>query len=72
MRKRNFTKQVGLIISEETYSQIIHETDKKELTISEWIREAIQNNLNRGKDRTITPAKHLDNSLTFEGKEKTK
>jgi len=41
MRKRHFTKQVGLILSEETYDQVIKKTNEKEVTISEWIREAI-------------------------------
>ena len=45
MRKRNFTKQVGLILSEETYKQVVEETDRKEVTISEWIREAIEKKL---------------------------
>ena len=45
MRKRNFTKQVGLIISEETYKQLIEQTNKEEVTISEWIRGAIEEKL---------------------------
>jgi len=59
MRKRNFTRQVGLILSEEIYKQIVEETDKKEVTVSEWIRDAIKNSLNQGKDRTITPTSIL-------------
>jgi len=42
MRKRHFTKQVGLTLSEETYNQLIEETNRKEVTISQWIREAIE------------------------------
>ena len=49
MRKRNFTKQVGLILSEETYTQIIEQTNKEEVTISEWIREAIEKRLSLDK-----------------------
>jgi hypothetical protein len=45
MRKRNFTRQVGLILSEETYNQLIEQTNKEEVTISEWIREAIEERL---------------------------
>ena len=45
MRKRNFTKQVGLILSEQTYSQLIEQTNKEEVTISEWIRQAIEKKL---------------------------
>ena len=45
MRKRNFTRQVGLIISEATYNRLVEETDREEVTISEWIREAIEKKL---------------------------
>ncbi len=45
MRKRNFTKQVGLILTEEIYNRLIEQTDKEEVTISEWIREAIETRL---------------------------
>lgn len=72
MRKRNFTRPVGLILSEETYKQVVEETDKKEVTISAWIRGSIENSLNQGKDSSGKPAKHFDKSLTFGGKEKTK
>jgi len=49
MRKRNFTKQVGLILSEETYDQLIEQTNKEEVTVSEWIREAIEKKLSSDK-----------------------
>jgi signal recognition particle GTPase len=45
MRKRNFTKQVGLILTEEIYTQLIEQTNKEETTISEWIRGAIAKKL---------------------------
>ena len=45
MRKRNYTRQVGLILPEQTYDQLIEQTNKEEVTISEWIREAVQQKL---------------------------
>ena len=45
MRKKHFTKQLGLIISEEVYNRIIKETDREEKTVSAWLREAIENRL---------------------------
>ena len=72
MRKKHFTRQVGLILAEETYNQLIEETNKEEVSVSEWVRQAIENGLNQGKDPSSRPAKHLDNSLTFGGKEKTR
>ena len=45
MRKKHFTKQLGLIISEEAYDRLIEQTNREEVTISEWIREAIEKKL---------------------------
>ncbi len=49
MRKRHFTKQLAVIISEETYNQLIDQTNKEEVTVSEWIREAIEAKLFQDK-----------------------
>jgi hypothetical protein len=45
MRKKHFTRQVGLIVSEQTYNWLIEQTNREEVTISEWIREAIEEKL---------------------------
>jgi len=45
MRKRNFTKQVGLILSEETYNRLIEQTNKEEVSVSAWIRGVIEEKL---------------------------
>ena len=42
MRKRHLTKQVGVIVSEETYQQLIDTTDRLELSVSQFIRETIE------------------------------
>ena len=42
MRKKHFTKQIGLIVSEETYKQLIEQTNREEKTVSAWLREAIE------------------------------
>ncbi len=42
MRKRNFTRQVGLTLSEETYKQLIEQSNREEVSMSEWVREAIE------------------------------
>ena len=49
MRKKHFTKQVGVILSDETYAQLIEETNRKEVTISEWVREVIERKLSSDK-----------------------
>ena len=45
MRKKHFTKQLGLIISEEVYNRIVEETDREEKTVSAWLRETIEDKL---------------------------
>jgi hypothetical protein len=42
MRKRHLTKQVGVIVSEETYQQLIDTTDRLEISVSQFIRETIK------------------------------
>ena len=49
MRKRVLTKQVGLTLSEEIYKQLIDQTNREEVTLSEWIREAIETRLSLDK-----------------------
>ena len=45
MRKRHFTKQVGLVLTEGMYKQLFEQTNREEVSISEWIRQAIQEKL---------------------------
>jgi predicted DNA-binding protein len=47
MRKRNFAKQVGVLLTEETYLQLVKVTDKAEVPLSEFIREIIEDKLNQ-------------------------
>lgn len=49
MRKRVLTKQVGVIVTEETYQRLIKVTDKLEVPISQFIREIIEDKINRNK-----------------------
>ena len=57
MRKKHFTKQLAVVLSEKTYNQVIEETNKKELTVSEWIREAIDKRLEL--ETRINPKNHF-------------
>jgi hypothetical protein len=45
MRKRKFTRQVGVVLSEETYGLLIKITNAKELPVSEFIRGIVQDTL---------------------------
>lgn len=42
MRKRLFTQQLGVPVSEEIYQKIISLCDEQEVTISQWVRGAIE------------------------------
>ncbi len=57
MRKKHFTKQVGVILSEETYDQLVEQTNREEVTISEWIREAVEIRLKNKSHKSINNGK---------------
>ena len=42
MRKRRFTKQIGFPVEQETYEEIVTFCDVGELSISQWVRDAIE------------------------------
>ncbi len=45
MRKKVMTRQLATSISEETWEKILKVTDEEEVSISFWIREAIEKQL---------------------------
>ena len=49
MRKRVLTKQVAVMISEELHQQIVEITDRDEISISEFIREIIEEKIDQIK-----------------------
>ena len=53
MRKRHLTKQVGVVVSEETFQQLVDTTDRLEISVSQFIRETIEEKIkvnDGGKD----------------------
>ena len=51
MKKRNLTKQVALLLSEESYRLLMAITNKREISVSEFIRESVEKELRRvGKE----------------------
>ena len=49
MRKINFTRQVGFLMTEEMFQQISKITDKREITISQYIREVLEHRVNQAE-----------------------
>jgi hypothetical protein len=45
MRKRKFTRQVGVVMSEETYELLTRITNTREVPMSEFIRGIVENTL---------------------------
>ena len=42
MRKKRYTQLIGLLVSEEMYKEITELCDEKDLSLSQWIRAAIE------------------------------
>jgi hypothetical protein len=52
MRKKRFTKNVGILISNEIYDLLVEVTDREEVTISKFVRQLIEERLNtEGKEK---------------------
>ena len=53
MRKKKYTKHVGILLTDETYDLLVKVTDKKEVSLSEFIREIIEYKLWQIKEEGI-------------------
>jgi len=53
MRKINYTKHIGFLISDEMYRKILKVTDKMEIPISEFIRKVLEDRLNQSEGGSI-------------------
>ena len=49
MRKVNYTKHIGFVMTEEMFQQISKITDKREIPISQYIREVLEDRLNQAE-----------------------
>lgn len=47
MKKKVLTRSVGIMLSEDMYFQIKKNTDEKDISISEFIRDAVQQKLTK-------------------------
>jgi hypothetical protein len=45
MRKKVFTRQLAVSVSEDTWVKILESTNKAEISFSSWIRDAIETKL---------------------------
>jgi hypothetical protein len=49
MRKKIYTRQVGVLFSEDTYQELIRITDEIEISVSEFIRSIVEEKINQRK-----------------------
>jgi hypothetical protein len=47
MRKRLYTRNVGVLLTEDSYKQLIDITDELEVTVSEFIRGLVEKEINK-------------------------
>lgn len=50
MRKRLYTRNVGVLLEEDTYEFLVDITDKFELTLSGYIRKLIEKEINNEEE----------------------
>jgi len=53
MRKVNFTKHIGFVVSEKTYRKLVQITDEKEIPLSQFIRDVLEEKLDRAQEETV-------------------
>ena len=51
MRKRNYIRQVGVLLAEDTYEELIRITDEMEITISEYVRDLVEKEFKSKKEK---------------------
>lgn len=49
IKKKIYTRPVSVVLSQETFTQIKEITDREDIAISDYIRDAIQEKLNETK-----------------------
>jgi uncharacterized linocin/CFP29 family protein len=50
MRKKKFTKNVGVLLNEDVYQQLVAVTDEKEIPLSEYIRKLVEDEISKKED----------------------
>jgi hypothetical protein len=46
MQKKRYTKNIGILVTNRTFDQLIEVTDEQEITVSKFIRQLIEEKLN--------------------------
>jgi ABC-type lipopolysaccharide export system ATPase subunit len=51
MRKKLYTRNVGVLVTEDSYHQLINITDKLEVTVSGYIRDMVERELKKYNEK---------------------
>ena len=52
MRKKKYTKPVGVLLSEDVFQILVEITDELEVTLSEYIRDLVEKDLTKNIETT--------------------
>jgi predicted CopG family antitoxin len=53
MRKVNYPRHIGIVISEKTYRRLVKITDEKEMPFSQFIRDVLEEKLDQAKKEKV-------------------
>ena len=53
MRKVNYTRHIGFVVSEKTYRKLVQITDDKEIPLSQFIRDVLGDRLNQAEGGSV-------------------
>ena len=53
MRKKRYTKHVGVLFADEIYNKVIEITDVKEIPLSQYIREIVEEKINQSEEEDL-------------------
>ena len=50
MRKKKYSKLVGVLLSDETHASLVDVTDKAEISLSEYVRAIIEDKIKKTQE----------------------
>ena len=50
MRKRKYSKNVGVLLTEATYEKLVQVTNQKEIPLSEYIRKLVEDDVSQKEE----------------------
>ena len=53
MRKKKLTRHVGVLFTDEVYKKVVEITDAKEIPLSQYIREIVEEKINQSEEEDL-------------------